>query len=187
MTTDTPRQVLEGCKALVVGIANDSSIAYGCAMAFRELGADLAITYPNDNARRLVEPLAQELGAEIFLPLDVSVPGQLEEGVPGPPALALVLVRVAEPVPLEQLLVEEEHRRALSLIDDPEARVARLNDHLATIAPASGATSRTRTSVARLTDAIQVGSGFDTAVTRRRQTPIAAQRQRRRLGKPPVA
>jgi enoyl-[acyl-carrier protein] reductase I len=79
MTTDTPRQVLEGYKALVVGIANDSSIAYGCAKAFRELGADLAITYLNEKARRFVEPLAQEVETEIFLPLDVSVPGQLEE------------------------------------------------------------------------------------------------------------
>ncbi len=54
------------------------SIAYGCAKAFRELGADVAITYLNEKAKRFVEPLAQELAAPIFLPLDVSVPGQLE-------------------------------------------------------------------------------------------------------------
>ena len=78
MTDDTPRQVLSGRKALVIGIANESSIAYGCAKAFRELGADVAITYLNEKAKRFVEPLAQELASPIFLPLDVSMPGQLE-------------------------------------------------------------------------------------------------------------
>jgi enoyl-[acyl-carrier protein] reductase I len=78
MTEHTPGPILEGKKALVVGIANDNSIGYGCAKAFRDLKADLAITYLNDQARRFVEPLAQELEAPIFLPLDVSVPGQLE-------------------------------------------------------------------------------------------------------------
>ncbi|HET9338360.1 MAG TPA: enoyl-ACP reductase FabI [Casimicrobiaceae bacterium] len=78
MTVDIPRPVLKGKKALVIGIANDQSIAYGCAKAFRELDADLAITYLNDKARRFVEPLARGLEAPIFLPLDVSVPGQLE-------------------------------------------------------------------------------------------------------------
>ena len=78
MSDEKPRQVLSGRKALVIGIANDSSIAYGCAKAFRELGADVAITYLNDKAKRFVEPLALQLEAPLFLPLDVSVPGQLE-------------------------------------------------------------------------------------------------------------
>jgi enoyl-[acyl-carrier protein] reductase I len=72
------RPVLAGRKALVVGIANDHSIAYGCARAFREAGADLAITWLNDKARQYVEPLAQELGAELTAPLDVSAAGQLD-------------------------------------------------------------------------------------------------------------
>ncbi|MEM5342994.1 enoyl-ACP reductase FabI [Paraburkholderia azotifigens] len=71
-------QVLAGSKVLIVGIANEHSIAYGCARAFRELGADLAITYLNDKAKAYVEPLAQELGAALLLPLDVSKPGELE-------------------------------------------------------------------------------------------------------------
>ncbi|HWS24960.1 MAG TPA: SDR family oxidoreductase, partial [Xanthomonadales bacterium] len=54
-------RVLEGKRALVVGIANDSSIAWGCAAAFRELGAELAVTYLNEKARRFVEPLAQQI------------------------------------------------------------------------------------------------------------------------------
>jgi enoyl-[acyl-carrier protein] reductase I len=70
--------VLAGSRALVVGIANEHSIAYGCARAFRELGADVAVTYLNEKARPHVEPLARELGAEIVLPLDVAEPGQLE-------------------------------------------------------------------------------------------------------------
>jgi enoyl-[acyl-carrier protein] reductase I len=72
------RQVLAGQKALVVGVANDQSIAYGCAKAFRTVGADLAITWLNERARPHVEPLAQELEAPITGALDVSVPGQLE-------------------------------------------------------------------------------------------------------------
>jgi len=78
MTVDHPRPILQGKKALVVGVANDSSFAYGCAKAFREVRADVALTYLNEKARPHVEPLAQELEAPIFLPLDVSVPGQLE-------------------------------------------------------------------------------------------------------------
>jgi enoyl-[acyl-carrier protein] reductase I len=72
------RPVLSGFKALVVGVANDQSIAYGCAKAFRTAGADLAITWLNDRAQRYVEPLARELQASITGPLDVSVPGQME-------------------------------------------------------------------------------------------------------------
>ena len=78
MSIEIPRPVLKGSKALVVGIANDSSIAYGCAKAFHELGAELAITYLNQKARPHVEPLARALEAPIFLPLDVSVEGELE-------------------------------------------------------------------------------------------------------------
>jgi enoyl-[acyl-carrier protein] reductase I len=70
---------LKGKKGLIVGIANDQSIAWGCAKAFRALGADLAVTYLNDRARKHVEPLARELEAPIFMPLDVSVEGQMEQ------------------------------------------------------------------------------------------------------------
>ena len=78
MTEPTPRPVLTGQRALVVGIANDQSIAYGCAKAFRLAGAELAITWLNEKARAHVEPLARELEAAITAPLDVGVPGQLE-------------------------------------------------------------------------------------------------------------
>ena len=78
MIAEPPRPLLSGKKALVVGIANDQSIAYGCAKAFQELGADLAITYLNEKSKQYVEPLAATLGADIFMPLDVSQPGELE-------------------------------------------------------------------------------------------------------------
>jgi enoyl-[acyl-carrier protein] reductase I len=78
MSSGSHNPVLAGNKALVIGIANEHSIAYGCAKAFEEQGAEVAVTYLNDKARPYVEPLARELGAELFMPLDVSIPGQLE-------------------------------------------------------------------------------------------------------------
>jgi enoyl-[acyl-carrier protein] reductase I len=76
--TATRTPVFEGKKALLVGIANEHSIAYGCAAAFRELGAELAITYVKEKTKKFVAPLAKQLQAPIFMPLDVSTPGQLE-------------------------------------------------------------------------------------------------------------
>lgn len=70
--------LMQGKKILIVGIANDKSIAYGCAQKLKEHGAQLAITYLNDKAERFVRPLADELGADIFMPLDVTVDGQLD-------------------------------------------------------------------------------------------------------------
>lgn len=69
---------LRGKLGLVVGIANDKSIAYGCARAFRNGGADLAITYLNTKSEPYVRPLAEALGAPIILPLDVERDGELE-------------------------------------------------------------------------------------------------------------
>jgi enoyl-[acyl-carrier protein] reductase I len=70
--------VLAGRKGLIVGIANEQSIAYGCARVFRALGAELAVTWLNDKARPYVEPLARSLDATLALPLDVEQPGQME-------------------------------------------------------------------------------------------------------------
>ena len=70
--------LLEGKRGLIVGIANENSIAWGCAKAFRALGAELAVTYLNDKAKKFVEPLARELKAPILMPLDVSIDGQME-------------------------------------------------------------------------------------------------------------
>ncbi|WP_454731032.1 MULTISPECIES: enoyl-ACP reductase FabI [Cupriavidus] len=62
---------LRGARVLVVGVANEDSIAWGCARAFRELGAELALTYLNDKAYPHVAPLAEVVGATIVMPLDV--------------------------------------------------------------------------------------------------------------------
>lgn len=78
MSELNPRPILAGYKALVVGIANENSIAYGCAEAFRAVGAEVGVTYLNEKARPHVEPLAHALDASIVAPLDVSQPGQLE-------------------------------------------------------------------------------------------------------------
>ncbi len=69
---------LEGTKALVVGIANDQSIAWGCAKALAAQGAELAITYLNEKAERFVRPLAEELDSEIVMPLDVRNDAELD-------------------------------------------------------------------------------------------------------------
>ena len=71
-------QLLDGKKGLIVGIANDQSIAWGCAKAFRALGAEVAVTYVNDKAKKYVEPLARALESPIVMPLDVNKPGQME-------------------------------------------------------------------------------------------------------------
>ena len=78
MTKEVSRPVLNNKKAFVVGIANEHSIAYGCARAFHELGAELAVTYLNDKAKPHVEPLATGLEAAMLMPLDVAKPGELE-------------------------------------------------------------------------------------------------------------
>lgn len=75
---DAARTRLDGKLGLITGIANEQSIAWGCAKAFRGLGATLAVTYLNDKAKPFVEPLARQLEAPILMPLDLRVPGQLE-------------------------------------------------------------------------------------------------------------
>jgi enoyl-[acyl-carrier protein] reductase I len=69
---------LSGRKALVVGIANDKSLAWWAAQHFRAAGAELAITHLNDKARPFVEPLARQVEAPILLPCNVAKPGELE-------------------------------------------------------------------------------------------------------------
>lgn len=73
-----PQGALAGKKALVIGIANKQSIAYGCALAFRALGAELAITYLNEKTKQYAQSLADRLDASLYLPCDVRVEGELE-------------------------------------------------------------------------------------------------------------
>ncbi len=69
---------LAGKKGLVIGVANADSIAAGCARAFRASQADLALTYQTEKSRKFVEPVAQAVDAEIFMPLDVTDDDQMD-------------------------------------------------------------------------------------------------------------
>lgn len=70
---------LEGQRALVVGVANEHSVAWGCARALRQQGAELAVTYLNDKAEQFVRPLAEELDAKIIAPLNVRDEAQIDD------------------------------------------------------------------------------------------------------------
>jgi enoyl-[acyl-carrier protein] reductase I len=78
MIPELKAKLLEDKRGLIAGIANEHSIAWGCAAAFRALGAELAVTYLNEKALRFVEPLAQEVEAPILMPMDVTKPGEME-------------------------------------------------------------------------------------------------------------
>jgi enoyl-[acyl-carrier protein] reductase I len=78
-TTETsPHLPLAGKKGLITGIANDKSIAFAVAKAIRELGGEIALTYQNDKTAKYTQPLAEALGAKLFLKLDVAEEGSLE-------------------------------------------------------------------------------------------------------------
>ncbi len=64
--------LLHGKRGLIMGLANDKSIAWGIAQAAREAGAELAFTYQGEALGKRVRPLAAELGSEIVVPCDVS-------------------------------------------------------------------------------------------------------------------
>lgn len=69
---------LTGRRGLVVGVANADSIAWGCARAFHRHGATLALSYQNARAEPHVRPLAELIGSDLVLPLDVEVPPQVD-------------------------------------------------------------------------------------------------------------
>lgn len=70
--------LLEGKKGLVVGIANEHSIAWAAARSFGQAGAELAATWQGEKARPHVEPLLDRLGIALKLPLDVSDDAQMD-------------------------------------------------------------------------------------------------------------
>jgi enoyl-[acyl-carrier protein] reductase I len=71
-------EMLKGKRGLVVGIANADSIAFGAAAKLRAFGAGLAVTWLNEKAEPHVRPLAEQLGADIAMKLDVEAPGEME-------------------------------------------------------------------------------------------------------------
>lgn len=70
--------LLKGKKALILGLANNKSIAFGIAEAFKAQGARLAFNYAGDAIKKRVEPLSEELGGEFTFPCDVSDDAQIE-------------------------------------------------------------------------------------------------------------
>lgn len=72
---------LKGKRGVVLGVANEHSVAYGCAHALCSAGAKIVMTYQNEKAKRFVEPLVPQLADNVaaLLPCDVTQPGQLEE------------------------------------------------------------------------------------------------------------
>ena len=74
----TPPLPLAGRRGLVLGVANEHSIAWGCAEAFKTAGAELAITYLNEKAKPHVRPLAEEVDATLTLPMNVESDSEVE-------------------------------------------------------------------------------------------------------------
>jgi enoyl-[acyl-carrier protein] reductase I len=70
--------MLAGRRGLIVGVANQQSIAYGRAAKLRAFGAELALTYLNEKSLPYVKPLADQIEASLLLPLDVERPGEIE-------------------------------------------------------------------------------------------------------------
>jgi len=70
--------MLRGKRGLVVGVANEHSIAFGCASKLRAFGAELAVTYANEKSEKYVRPLAEQIQASLIMPLNVEHPGELE-------------------------------------------------------------------------------------------------------------
>ena len=67
---------LSNKKGLIVGVANDRSVAWGCAKVLHAAGAKLAITYGRDKTRKYVEPLLEQVPADIFTQMDITNPEQ---------------------------------------------------------------------------------------------------------------
>ena len=70
--------MLRGKRGLVVGVANENSIAFGCASKLRAFGAELAVTYANEKSERYVRPLAEQIQASLIMPLNVEHSGELK-------------------------------------------------------------------------------------------------------------
>ena len=77
----SPRPLMAGKRRLILGVANEKSIAWGIASAVAAHGAELAFTYQNDAMKRRVEPLAASVGSDLIMPCDVSDMGSLDAAI----------------------------------------------------------------------------------------------------------
>jgi enoyl-[acyl-carrier protein] reductase I len=64
--------LLTGKKALILGVANERSIAWGIARAYKEQGAQIGMSFLNETLKKRVEPLADEIGADFLVEMDVT-------------------------------------------------------------------------------------------------------------------
>ncbi len=71
--------LLSGKRGLIMGVANDKSIAWAIAKACHAEGADLAFTYQGETLKRRVEPLAEQVGSKLVMPCDVTDHASLDE------------------------------------------------------------------------------------------------------------
>jgi enoyl-[acyl-carrier protein] reductase I len=78
-TMSENKPLMAGTRGLIMGVANNRSIAWGIAQACAREGAELAFTFQGDALKKRVEPLAASLGAKIVLPCDVTNPGSLDQ------------------------------------------------------------------------------------------------------------
>ena len=71
--------IMKGKRGIVMGVANDRSIAWGIASAAAKQGAELAFTYQGDALEKRVRPLAESIGSNIIIPCDVSSDKAIDE------------------------------------------------------------------------------------------------------------
>lgn len=69
---NNPARLMAGKRGIILGVANDKSIAWGIAKAVREQGAELAFTYQGEALEKRVRPLAEQVGSNLVLPCDVT-------------------------------------------------------------------------------------------------------------------
>ena len=74
--------IMEGKRGLIMGLANDKSIAWGIAKACADAGAEMAFTYMGDAFRKRVAPLADQLGVQTLIDCDVSDPASIDAASP---------------------------------------------------------------------------------------------------------
>ena len=72
-------QLMKGKKGLIIGVANDHSIAWGIAQALAQQGAQVALTYQGEVMKKRVQPLAEKLSAAMILDMDVTQPDSMDK------------------------------------------------------------------------------------------------------------
>tara|TARA_E500000075_G_scaffold31745_1_gene28222 strand:- start:1874 stop:2707 length:834 start_codon:yes stop_codon:yes gene_type:complete len=77
--TNSNNGIMNGKRGIIMGVANDRSIAWGIAAALAKQGAELAFTYQGDALEKRVRPLAESVGSNLIIPCDVSSDEAIDE------------------------------------------------------------------------------------------------------------